>query len=155
MAWHPLGPAGAGHGPPDLPGHEIRRVVDAAGLDDHLSTGAMGFGLPEAILRAVVVPALIDRPDTAIYVGYANGAPVSTGLGVRTGRTIGVYNIATVETARGRGYGAAMTRRVVDDGVSAGCDVAILQASQMGLPLYERLGFRTVVEYIGYVEQPA
>lgn len=152
MAWHPLPPAEA---EPDLPGHEIRRVVDAAGLDDHLKTGAAAFGLPEDILRAVVVPALIDRPDTAIYVGYTDGAPVSTGLGARTDRTIGVYNIATIEPARGRGYGAAMTRRVVADGVAAGCDVAILQASEMGLPVYEHLGFRTVVEYIGYIEQPA
>ena len=32
---------------------------------------------------------------------------------------------------------------------AAGCDVAILQASEMGRPIYERLGFRTVVEYDG------
>ena len=48
-----------------------------------------------------------------------------------------------------------MTRRVVADGVAAGCDVAVLQSSDMGFSIYERLGFRTVVEYMGYVEPVA
>ena len=73
-------------------------------------------------------------------------------MGVRTGSTIGVYTISTIPDARGRGYATTMTRRVAADGVRAGCDVAILQASDMGLPIYERLGYRTVIEYMGYVE---
>jgi predicted acetyltransferase len=68
-------------------------------------------------------------------------------MGWRTGRTIGVYSIATIPSARRHGYGAAMTARVVADGARDGCDVAILQASPMGRPIYERLGFRTVVTY--------
>jgi GNAT superfamily N-acetyltransferase len=148
MAWHPVAEAV----PVDLPGFEVRRVRDLADLDDHVTTGAAAFELPEEIIRAVVVPPLIDRADAPIYVGYEHDVPVSTGLGIRSGRTIGVYNIATIESARGRGYGAAITRRVVSDGIAAGCDVAILQASEMGYPVYERLGFRTVVEYVGYVD---
>jgi hypothetical protein len=42
---------------------------------------------------------------------------------------------------------------VLADGAAAGCDVAALQASSMGRPIYERLGFRMAVRYIGYVEQ--
>jgi hypothetical protein len=45
-----------------------------------------------------------------------------------------------------------MTARVVADGVNAGCDGAALQASQMGRPIYERLGFRTVVSYAAYAD---
>jgi hypothetical protein len=41
---------------------------------------------------------------------------------------------------------------VVADGVAAGCDVAGLQASEMGRPIYEKLGFRTVVSYAAYVD---
>jgi predicted GNAT family acetyltransferase len=87
-----------------------------------------------------------------VYVGYAGGDPVASGLGWRTGRTVGVYSIATVESARRRGYGAAMTERVTADGVATGCDVAALQASEIGRPIYERLGFRTVVRYAAYVD---
>jgi GNAT superfamily N-acetyltransferase len=151
MAMHPV----AAEPAVDTPAFEIRRASDAAGIEDHIRAAAIGFEMAEDLIRAIVVPSLLDREDVAIYVGYADGKPVATGLGFRTGSTIGVYNIATVKGSRGRGYGEAMTRRVVADGVAAGCDVAILQSSEMGFPIYERLGFRTVVEYMGYVEPPS
>ncbi len=149
MALHPLPPSGS---TAPAPGHEIRRITDAAGVADHIRTAADGFGMPREWLEAIMSETLVATPGATVYVGYTDGEPVTTGLGVRTGRTIGVYNIATIESARRRGYGAAMTMRIVDDGAADGCDVAILQASDMGMPIYERLGFRTVVEYTGYID---
>jgi GNAT superfamily N-acetyltransferase len=134
----------------DAPDLDIRRVTDAAGLDDHRLVATAGFGTDPAVALGMACEALLDLPGCAIYAGYANGAAVVSGFGLQTGRTIGVYTIATVPPARRRGYGAAMTSRVVLDGVAAGCDVAILQASEMGRPIYERLGFRTVVRYSAY-----
>jgi GNAT superfamily N-acetyltransferase len=137
------------HGAPEL---EIRRVTDAAGIDAHRQAVTAGFGSDPAVALGTACPDLLDRPECVVYVGYAAGAPAISGLGWRTGRTVGVYSIATISSARRRGYGAAMTARVVADGVVAGCDVAALQASEMGRPIYERLGFRTVVTYTGYVD---
>jgi GNAT superfamily N-acetyltransferase len=153
MALHPIRTAGDLPGATLVPdGHEIRLVCDVAGMDDHLRTCALGFGMPEGILRSFISADLWREPGRAVYVGYVAGEPVTTALGVRTGNTIGVYNIATVRSARRRGYGAAMTLRVAADGAAAGCDVAILQASEMGRPIYERLGYRTVVEYDWYLD---
>jgi GNAT superfamily N-acetyltransferase len=137
---------------PFADGHEIRGVRDQPGLDDHVAAAAAGFDMPKAWLEAVMGPGMFERGDATVYVGYTSGEPVSTGLGLVTDRTIGVYNVATVAPARGRGYGAAMTERIVADGIAKGCEVAILQASEMGRPIYERMGFREVVAYIGYVE---
>lgn len=148
MALHPIQPSGT----TVPPGHEIRRVEDASGMDDHVVTGALGFGMPEEILRAIVAADTWQLAGNAVYVGYTHGVPVTTGLGIRTGTTIGVYNIATIENARRQGLGAAMTERVAADGAAEGCDLAILQASPMGRQIYERLGYRTVVEYDGWVE---
>lgn len=143
MALHPI-PTGE---PPLPSGHEIRRIEDEAGLEEHIQTATDGFEMPEPIVRAFVGEALWTRPGCTVYVGYTDGEAVSTGFSVRTGRTLGVFSIATLPTARRRGYGAAMTARLAADGVAAGCDVATLQASEMGRPIYERLGYRTVVEY--------
>jgi len=52
--------------------------------------------------------------------------------------------------ARHRGFGAAMTARVITDGLASGCDTAALQASELGRPIYERLGFLVDVRYIAY-----
>jgi hypothetical protein len=134
---------------PDL---EIRRVTDAAGIDAHRWVATAGFGSDPSVALGTACADLLDRPECVAYVGVADGKPVASGLGWRTGRTIGVYSIATIEAARRRGYGAAMTARVVADGVVAGCDVAALQASEIGRPIYERLGFRTVVRYIAYID---
>lgn len=137
----------ARHAVPEL---DIRRVSDAAGIEDHRQTATAGFGADHALAHGTVCEDLIGRPDCVVYVGYADGDPVVSGLGWRTGRTIGVYSIATIPSARRRGYGAAMTARVVADGALAGCDAAALQASEMGRPIYERLGFRTVITYDAY-----
>jgi len=139
----------AAHACPEL---EIRRVTDAAGIDAHRQVVTAGFGSDPAVALGTACPDLLDRPGCVVYVGYADGDPVVSGLGWRTGRTLGVYSIATIEPARRRGYGAAMTARVVTDGMVAGCDVAALQASELGRPIYERLGFRTAVRYAAYVD---
>jgi GNAT superfamily N-acetyltransferase len=139
----------AAHASPEL---DIRRVADAVGIDAHRQAVTAGFGSDRAVALGTACLDLLDRPECVVYVGYAAGDPVVSGLGWRTGQTIGVYSIATIESARRRGYGAAMTARVVVDGVVAGCDVAALQASEMGRQIYERLGFRTVVRYTAYVD---
>ena len=56
----------------------------------------------------------------------------------------GIFNIATRPAYRGRGYGRAVTSRIVADGIARGADLAYLQSSPDGYPLYESMGFRTV-----------
>lgn len=148
MAVEPIPPAGVA--PEELHIHVVR---DGGALDDHIVALA-GFGFSDALVRAFIGEDLWLLPDTTTYVGYAGGEPVVAGLGVRTGRTMGIYSISTVEAARRRGYGAAMTERILADGAAAGCDVGVLQASPMGRPIYERLGFRLVQEYRVFIGAP-
>jgi ribosomal protein S18 acetylase RimI-like enzyme len=136
----------------DLPGFEIRRATDAAGVEDHRVVATEGFGVTRSVAVETTGLELLAAPECTIYVGYADGLRVTSGLGWRSGRVIGVYAISTVPSARRRGYGEAMTARVVADGFAAGCDVAVLQASETGRPIYERLGFRVDVAYIAYAK---
>jgi ribosomal protein S18 acetylase RimI-like enzyme len=151
MAFHPI-PAGT-----DTPAHaeiDIREVADAEGTAAHIHAAAAGFGIPAEWLQPLITVDFLGHPDVRLYVGYHEEDSVVAGLGVRVDTTIGVYNIATVPDARRRGYGTAMTQRIIDDGARDGCDVAVLQASEAGKPVYERMGFRTVVEYDAYSDPP-
>jgi GNAT superfamily N-acetyltransferase len=136
--------------PSHLPGFGIQRVTDAVGLEDHRTVVTEGFGSPPAVALGTTCAELLHQPECVVHVGYAHGAPVVSGLGWRTGRVVGVYAIATVPAARRRGYGAAMTARIVTDGLAFGCDTAALQASELGRPIYERLGFTVDVRYVAY-----
>jgi ribosomal protein S18 acetylase RimI-like enzyme len=149
MAWFPLPVVMDVVRPTDL---EIRLVQTVADLQRFVAVVAVGFELPRDLAAVIASERVVGLDEATAYVGYRDGQPVATGFGFRTGRTIGVYDIATIESGRGRGYGTAMTARVVTDGAVAGCDVAVLQASPMGLHLYERLGFRTVLEYAAFME---
>ncbi len=142
MVWHPIGPLRPP--PAEL---EIRAAVDEADLDACARVAAEGFAMPLELVRRVLgAPPAVGSPSTN-YLGVVNGAPVGAALGFRKGTTIGVYNVATIPAARRRGYGAAMTRRAIADGVAAGCSVAILQASKMGRSIYEAMGFRVITRY--------
>ena len=147
MALHPI--------PDDLvttaPGLEIEVVRDAEALRDHARVAAHGFGFPETIAIAFIGDALWEREGATVYLGRADARPVVSGFTVRTGDTLGIFTIATEPDARGRGFGGAMTSRLIADGAAAGCTVAVLQASSMGRPIYERIGFRVVQPYEIYV----
>ena len=136
---------------PEPAGLEIRRVAGAS-LPDHASVVERGFEIDRAIIDAVVSDAIAADPRFAYYVGYVDGVAVVSGLGVQTGNTIAVFNIATLEEARRRGYGAAITRRILTDGALLGCTIGTLQSSDVGRPVYEAIGFRTVATYAGYVD---
>jgi GNAT superfamily N-acetyltransferase len=137
--------------PTTAPGLELRLARDADVLRDHAVVAAHGFGLPEAVAIAFIGAELWMRDGATVYTGYADGRPVTSGFSFRSGETLGIFTIATEPDARGRGFGTAMTGRLIEDGAGEGCTHVALQASRMGRPIYERLGFRLVQEYEVYV----
>jgi GNAT superfamily N-acetyltransferase len=145
MALHPI-PADVG-GSTVAGELEIRQAIDAAGLEDHLAVVSAGFRMPIELTRRLVPVEELGVPGIAVHVGYLGNRPVATSMGYTSGGTIGVYNVATLDDARRRGYGAAVTRRAVADGASRGATVAILQSSTMGRPVYEAIGFREVLAF--------
>jgi ribosomal protein S18 acetylase RimI-like enzyme len=54
----------------------------------------------------------------------------------------GIYAVVTAGDARRRGFGEAVTRRVLGEARRVGLRVAVLQASTAGRGVYERIGFR-------------
>ena len=133
--------------PPAEP--DIRRV-DAQTWDDHLSTIAKGFGIPIELLTGLISSGLLDSDEYAGFTAYVDGKPASTATLFVSDEVAGVYNVATPEPYRRRGLGEATTSAAVAEGARRGCTLTTLQASEMGYPIYERMGFETVVHWLSF-----
>lgn len=110
----------------------------------HAHVVAAGFEAPEEVFATLLTPETIGREGIRVYLGEVGGIPAVTGLGLTVGPLVGIFNIATTPSCRGRGYGAAVTARAILDGLDAGASQAYLQSSPAGHHLYERLGFATL-----------
>ena len=56
----------------------------------------------------------------------------------------GVYWVATLPEARGRGLTSRHMHLALEDGRQRGCDISTLQATKLGRPVYEALGYRDI-----------
>jgi hypothetical protein len=133
--------------PPVVPGFEIRPVADERALDTYLEVLGDGFGIPREMTALLFTPAWFETLDCTFYLGYLEGEPVATGMRFTSHGIAGVYNISTLPGRRKRGLGEAITWRSALDGLAEGCVASSLQASEMGFPIYARMGFRHVVDY--------
>ena len=129
---------------PDTPVIERIDPEDAAAVATGQQVFADGFGGPVEVLGPLMGAEVLRIPGNAAWLGRVDGVPVTVGFGSVTAGHVGVFNIATPEAHRRRGYGHAVTARVVAEGVALGAHTAYLQASEMGYPVYEAMGFRTV-----------
>lgn len=123
---------------------EVRRVCGAGDLEDHVAVASAGFGLPAAVAHHLFDIAFMRDPAFEAFTGYVDDVPVATSVLSLSEGVAGIYNVATVPAHRRCGYGEALTQHAVDRAADVGASVVTLQASPMGLPVYERMGFRTV-----------
>lgn len=64
--------------------------------------------------------------------------------------TIGFYSLATLEAHRGKGIASAMLLYALNLAKQSGYQQVILQASEDGLRIYEKLGFQQMENYYEY-----
>jgi GNAT superfamily N-acetyltransferase len=94
-------------------------------------TFARGIGSPpEGILR--------------FYRARLDGEPACVVATLDLDGDCGVYWVATLPEARGRGLTSRLMHVALEDGRERGCDISTLQATKLGRPVYERLGYRDV-----------
>lgn len=84
-------------------------------------------------------------------VGYAEGVPVCTSAAYFGSDCAGIYTVATVAEARGRGFGRAATEYCLDMARKQRYEFAVLTSSKLGYSVYEKIGFEEVLK-VGYYE---
>lgn len=86
-----------------------------------------------------------------LLVYYHEGEPVSViELFPTDAKTIGLYSLATLEAYRGKGIGSAMMRFALNQAKALGYETVILQASEEGIGIYQRLGFQIQTTYFEF-----
>jgi ribosomal protein S18 acetylase RimI-like enzyme len=130
-------------------------VADRADQIEYAAALATGFEAPPEIMAPYSSPEVFALPGTVPYLVREDGRVVAVGFGVFGEGMAGVFNIATVPAYRGRGYGRAVTSRIVADGAARGADLAYLQSSEEGYPLYQSMGFRTVETWTYLSTEPS
>jgi len=125
-------------------GAEIKIINEEKSVPDCAEALINGYGFPpdsKGIAIDFLLGLGLDTPYRS-YVAYWEGKPVSTAAVFLGKEVAGIYSVATTPEARGKGFGAAVTLTPLLDARKMGYRVGILQASEMGFPVYKRLGFK-------------
>lgn len=145
----------------DLPlpaGFAVERVRDVEAVRRWLRVLRMAHSRDPDDSRlplAVYSPAAFDDAHPLrLYIASVNGAPVATALVMLAAGVAGVYYVATIPAARRQGIGAGLTLAALRDARAAGYHIGVLGASQMGVSVYQRLGFREYCKLALHTREP-
>jgi GNAT superfamily N-acetyltransferase len=126
--------------------------------DEWVETLAEGYGIPVGVARRFL--------PTPIPGGSESSCPVAL-YGIRIGRRLmacsacalgegvaGIYCVATVPEARGRGLGRYVTAEPLRRARAHGVRQAVLQSSSEGHRMYQQMGFRDVGDLDMFIRFP-
>jgi ribosomal protein S18 acetylase RimI-like enzyme len=133
-------------------------VHDVASRKDWLHVISRSYDLPRSareLLYESVLAAEGSNPNSWLHnLAYLDGKPVAASTLFVSNETAGIYLVATLPEARGKGLGTAVTWRALVQARELGCMLAVLQSTEMAQGIYEKLGFRTYCD-ISVYRRPA
>lgn len=127
------------------PGFTIEEVRDEVALQAFKQVLIEGYEVPELMADGWVQASTrigIGQTPWKLYLGRLDGTPVASSIVLNEAGVSGLYGIATTPAARRQGIGAAITLKPLLDARASGFRYGVLWSTQMGMPLYQRLGFR-------------
>lgn len=80
-------------------------------------------------------------PNARFYLARHHGKPACSVMTLDVDGDCGIYLVATLPVARGRGLASQLMTRALIDARERGCTTTTLQASPMGYPVYRKLGY--------------
>jgi GNAT superfamily N-acetyltransferase len=130
---------------PPVPGLTVERVADAAALEAWIDAERRGFEMDSALADGfgALRRGMGVGHGLPLYhlLGRLDGEPVGTSSYLLAGGIVGIHDVSTVPEARRRGVGMALTRAALREGQALGYEIAFLNPSPMGRPLYRKIGF--------------
>jgi predicted GNAT family acetyltransferase len=129
--------------PPE--GVEVHRVTAAEALAPMVELEVRVFGTGRAVAERLLGPTMLSVPGVRLYLATWDGEAVGFAWTSVHERAVGVFGVGTVPEHRRRGIGTTVTSFAVHDAPDV--DLAWLQPTGMGRPLYGSMGFEAVGEW--------
>ena len=127
-------------------GFEISDVQNEKDLQDFKQVLVDGYNMPAPMADGWVQAVHgfgFGHTPWRMILGRLNGEPVATNMVLNAAGVTGVYGVAVVPAARGKGIGAAITLKpLIDARDTDGYNYSVLFSTEMGAPVYQRIGFR-------------
>ncbi|MDD9967989.1 MAG: GNAT family N-acetyltransferase [Myxococcales bacterium] len=129
----------------------VQTPSDAEAFVEVVSAAFEELEMPPKVSRKLLSkPAQWLQPHWHVCLLHADSRPVAGAMLLFSHGIAGIYWVGTLASARGRGYGEAITRAVSQHGFDHGAQAIVLQASPFGEPVYRRIGFREFTHYPWY-----
>lgn len=129
-------------------GATVRRADPTIDLASFRAVVRDGFAEGDEEIDAVesvfARPAVLAAPDTAAFIAAADGVDVAAAAVLVLDGTGILGWVGTLRAFRRRGLGAGVTQAATNAAFELGATLVTLQASPMGLPLYSKLGYKTI-----------
>ena len=131
----------------------IERVGDVKTLEQWIQAFTIGYGVPVSVGNFFLdgLVSLGFELPWRHYIGWLAGKPVACSSLLLGAGVAGIYAVATVPEARGRGIGTALTLVPLREARAMGYRIGVLGSTQMGLGVYRRLGFQEYCKFVIYL----
>ena len=126
------------------PALTIRQVATEADLVAFRHVLNRVFAIPPAELELIMSDRALQVPDVRHYVAWAGEQAVGSTSLVLSTQAAGIWNVGTMYDYRRQGIGVEMMHHALAEAAGLGYQSSMLLASAQGLPLYERLGYKTI-----------
>lgn len=129
---------------------ELRRLSEEKEGEDYWQVAAASYtslGFPPDVFGYYRNRAGLLADNVAAFIAYLDGKPASIAMTIVSHGVAGVYWVGTLDEARGMGLAWATTAAATNAGLELGAELASLQASPMGKPIYEAMGYEAIFDY--------
>ncbi|MEQ8474956.1 GNAT family N-acetyltransferase [Fulvivirga sp.] len=135
--------------------NDIVLVQDVKTLNDYANVIAANWSPPDRNVNSYYEKTtnsyLENSKGVMLFVYYDGQQPLATvELFPSDDSTIGIYGLATLEDARGKGIGSALMTKCLNISKTLGYKNVVLQASEAGIGIYKKLGFESFTTYHEY-----
>jgi GNAT superfamily N-acetyltransferase len=131
----------------------IEMVNDEATLRVWCDTLVIGYEMPSTVadeLFSFYKQLGFANAQSINYLAKLNGKAVGTSSLILKEGIASIFSVSTIKEARRKGVGRAITQAPLQLAKSLGYEIGVLQSSEMGLPVYESLGFVELCQFTQY-----